>query len=142
MGGSIFRILLGTAVAIAILDVAAFGARAQSPAPNDPWPELASNIFNGQPLADGAGVLAIEMPARAEDAAIVPLTVRSTLPSTDTRRVRSFTVVIDENPAPVAATFRIGPGAVVAEISTRVRVNSYTNVCTQSPSSTTASSTS
>src|ERR1700736_6344198 len=68
------------------------------------------------------------MPGRAEDAAIVPLTVRTMLRSTDTRRVRSLTIVIDENPAPVAATFHIGPGAVVPVISTRVRVNSYTNV--------------
>jgi sulfur-oxidizing protein SoxY len=36
--------------------------------------------------------------------------------------------VIDENPAPVAATFHIGPSAIVPAISTRVRVNSYTNV--------------
>ena len=36
--------------------------------------------------------------------------------------------MIDENPAPVAATFTIGPNAVVSSISTRVRVNSYTNV--------------
>jgi sulfur-oxidizing protein SoxY len=81
------------------------------------------------------------MPARAEDAAIVPLTVRSTLASSDTRRVKSFTIVIDENPALVAATFRIGPNAVVPEISTRVRVNSYTNVHAVA-GSTTASSTS
>jgi sulfur-oxidizing protein SoxY len=36
--------------------------------------------------------------------------------------------VIDQNPAPMAAKFEIGPDARVSEISTRVRVNSYTNV--------------
>ena len=85
-------------------------------------------MFNGRPLADGTDLLAIEMPGRAEDAAIVPLTVRATLPPGDARRVKAFTIVIDENPAPVAATFTIGPNAVVSSISTRVRVNSYTNV--------------
>ncbi len=94
----------------------------------DPWPELAASLFKGRPLADGAGLIAIEMPGRAEDAAIVPMTVRATLPAGDPRRVRSFIVVIDENPAPVAATFSIGPNAVVSSISTRVRINSYTNV--------------
>src|SRR5262249_61402831 len=59
---------------------------------------------------------------------LVPLTVRATLPAGDGRRVKSFTVVIDENPAPLAATFTIGPNAVVLAISTRVRVNSYTDV--------------
>jgi sulfur-oxidizing protein SoxY len=94
----------------------------------DPWPELAQQMFKGRPLADGAGLIAIDMPGRAEDAAIVPVTVRATLPAGDPRRVNAFTLVIDENPAPLAATFTIGPNAVVPSISTRVRVNSYTNV--------------
>ena len=46
--------------------------------PADPWPELARDIFNGRTLADGAGVIAIDMPYRAEDAAIVPVTLRAT----------------------------------------------------------------
>ena len=85
-------------------------------------------MFKGRPLADGAGLIAIDMPGRAEDAAIVPVTVRATLPAGDPRRVNAFTIVIDENPAPLAATFTIGPNAAVPSISTRVRVNSYTNV--------------
>ena len=40
--------------------------------------------------------------------------------------VKAITLVIDQNPSPVAATFTIDPG--VTMISTRVRVNSYTNV--------------
>ncbi len=93
---------------------------------DDPWPDLARNVFDGRPLADGKGLIAVEMPARAEDAAIVPVTLRTTLPAGDTRVPKAFTLVIDENPAPVAATFKLGPG--VTMISTRVRVNSYTNV--------------
>ena len=92
----------------------------------DPWPELARDIFNGRDLKDGAGLIAIEMPYRAEDAAIVPVTLRATLPAGDARAVKAITLVIDQNPAPVAATFRIGAG--VTMISTRVRVDSYTNV--------------
>jgi sulfur-oxidizing protein SoxY len=37
-------------------------------------------------------------------------------------------LVIDENPAPMAAKFQLGPDAKVSEISTRVRVNNYTDV--------------
>ncbi|HEY7663488.1 MAG TPA: quinoprotein dehydrogenase-associated SoxYZ-like carrier [Xanthobacteraceae bacterium] len=103
-------------------------AQGNAAAQPDPWPELASQVFKGRVLADGSALLAIEMPARAEDAAIVPVTVRATLPAGDARRVRAFTIVVDENPAPVAAIFRIGPRATVSSISTRVRVNSYTNV--------------
>jgi sulfur-oxidizing protein SoxY len=125
---SISCIALAAGLASGLVGSANFGAFADPASQNDPWPAMVRDIFQGRELADGARVLAIEMPGRAEDAAIVPLTIRSTLPSSDSRQVRSFTVVIDENPAPVAAVFHIGPGAIVPAISTRVRVNSYTSV--------------
>ncbi|MEA2838586.1 MAG: sulfur-oxidizing protein SoxY [Bradyrhizobium sp.] len=96
--------------------------------PYDPWPGLARDIFNNRPINDGAGVIAIEMPVRAEDAAIVPVTLRTMLPRGDIRRVVAITLVIDQNPAPMAARFEFGPDASVSEISTRVRVNNYTDV--------------
>src|SRR6266481_2943781 len=42
--------------------------------------------------------------------------------------VIAITLVIDQNPAPMAARFELGPDASVSEISTRVRVNNYTDV--------------
>lgn len=99
---------------------------AAAPEAEDPWPNLARDIFKGRPLADGTGVISIEMPHRAEDAAIVPVTLRTALPAGDARAVKTITLVIDQNPSPVAATFTLDPG--VTMISTRVRVNSYTNV--------------
>jgi sulfur-oxidizing protein SoxY len=103
-------------------------APAAAAEPDDPWPGLAQDIFNNRAMNDGAGVIAIEMPVRAEDAAIVPVTLRATLPPGDTRRVVAITLVIDQNPAPMAARFELGPDASVSEISTRVRVNNYTDV--------------
>jgi sulfur-oxidizing protein SoxY len=94
----------------------------------DPWPGLVQDVFNNRPMNDGAGVIAVDMPVRAEDAAIVPVTLRATLPPGDTRRVVAITLVIDQNPAPMAARFELGPDASVSEISTRVRVNNYTDV--------------
>ena len=92
------------------------------------WASLANDIFKGRALADGSGLVSIEMPARAEDAAIVPVTMRVTLPPGDPRRLKALTLVIDDNPAPVAATFAFGDNGGVSTISTRVRVNSYTDV--------------
>ena len=103
-------------------------APAATAEPSDPWPGLAQDIFNNRAMTDGAGVIAIEMPIRAEDAAIVPVTLRATLPPGDIRRVVAITLVIDQNPAPMAARFELGPDASVSEISTRVRVNNYTDV--------------
>ena len=119
------RTILQVACIVALGLCAPLAATAAQP---DPWPDLAEEVFKGRPLADGTDLVAIEMPGRAEDAAIVPVTVRTTLPPGDARRVKAVTIVIDENPAPVAATFSIGPNAVVSSISTRVRVNAYTNV--------------
>ena len=102
--------------------------RRQRPKPTIAWPGLVQDIFNNRPMNDGADVIAIEMPYRAEDAAIVPVTLRTKLPPGDSRRVLRITLVIDQNPAPMAAKFELGPDANVTEISTRVRVNNYTDV--------------
>lgn len=103
-------------------------ARAQAPQQPDPWPALSAQIFEDRALQDGGAVLAIDAPYRAEDAAVVPVTIRTLLPSGDARTVRRVTLVIDENPSPLAAAIELGPQAGVTSISTRVRVDSYTNV--------------
>src|SRR5437879_13861057 len=81
----------------------------------DPWPGLVQDIFNNRPMNDGSDVIAIEMPYRAEDAAIVPLTLKTKLSPSDSRRIVSITLVIDQNPAPMAAKFRLGAAARVSE---------------------------
>ena len=122
MPGYVLRLLTVTGLLlVAPLAPAAAGAY-------DPWPGLVQDIFNNRPMNDGRDVIAIEMPARAEDAAIVPVTLRTKLSPGDSRHVRTITLVIDQNPAPMAAKFQLGPDANVSEISTRVRVNSYTDV--------------
>ena len=70
----------------------------------------------------------LDAPRRAEDAAVVPIGMRVNLPGDDKRTLQSLTLVIDENPAPVAGTFSIGPHSGVTSISTRVRVDSYSYV--------------
>ena len=126
MPGTLLRLLC-----IAGLLSAATGARlasAATPDAYDPWPGLVQDIFNNRPMNDGGDVIGIEMPYRAEDAAIVPVTLRTKLAPTDERRVLSITLVIDQNPAPMAAKFELGKDAKISEISTRVRVNNYTDV--------------
>jgi sulfur-oxidizing protein SoxY len=124
MSGTHFRLLC-------IAGLLVFGAQ-QTPAATsetyDPWPGLVQDIFNNRPMNDGNDVIAIEMPYRAEDAAIVPVTLKTKLSPGDDRRIVSITLVIDQNPAPMAAKFELGPDARVSEISTRVRVNNYSDV--------------
>jgi len=98
------------------------GAPAQAPAPADPWPGLARDLFQGRPVANDDSVV-LEAPIRAEDAAIVPMTLRLKAAG-----LRQATLVVDQNPMPMAAAFAFGETAGVTFIATRVRVNSYTNV--------------
>jgi len=109
-------------------------ARAQSAAAGseqpseETWNSIKGDIFKDRAIGDGAGLVILDAPRRAEDAAVVPIGMRVNFAAGDDRTLQSLTLVIDENPAPVAATFTIGPRSGVTSISTRVRVNSYSYV--------------
>ncbi len=124
------QVRLQRRILLAALAVSAVGRRAaaQAPVPEDPWPSLATQIFAERPLRDGSGIMAIDAPYRAEDAAVVPVGLRSLLPADDQRHVRSITLVIDGNPSPLAAVFSPGLASGMRSLSTRVRIDDYTNV--------------
>jgi sulfur-oxidizing protein SoxY len=92
------------------------------------WNSIRGDIFKSRPILDGSGLVVLDAPRRAEDSAIVPIGMRVNFAGDDKRTLQSLTLVIDENPAPVAGTFTIGPRSGVTSISTRVRVNSYSYV--------------
>ncbi|MBV8962976.1 MAG: quinoprotein dehydrogenase-associated SoxYZ-like carrier [Hyphomicrobiales bacterium] len=94
----------------------------------DVWPDLAKEIFHGVPLKDGSDFLVLDAPMRAEDAAIVPITMSVNLLAGDTRHVIALTFVIDHNPAPLVGVFKPGAAITLTSLSTRVRVDSYTNL--------------
>jgi sulfur-oxidizing protein SoxY len=103
-------------------------AAAQDERPETTWTELRPSILGERPIRDGAGLVSLEAPKRAEDAAIVPVTLRIALPEGDARRVKSLTLVVDENPSPVVGTIRFADGQRRFDLSTRIRVNSYSYV--------------
>jgi sulfur-oxidizing protein SoxY len=107
-------------------------ALAQSAGQDQPseetWNSIRGDIFKDRPILDGSGLVILDAPRRAEDSAIVPIGMRVNLGGDDKRTLKAMTLVIDENPAPVAGTFTIGPRSGVTSISTRVRVNSYSYV--------------
>src|SRR5947209_9598631 len=121
--------LFGRAAGTLALAIAlATAASAQSPAPPDPWPSIASDLFHDRAMQSGDGLITLDAPYRAEDAALVPMTLGVALPPGDSRHVKKITLVIDQNPAPMAASFEIGPNSGMTSIATRLRVNDYTNV--------------
>jgi sulfur-oxidizing protein SoxY len=120
------------ALMAAFVIAAPLSARAQGAAQDQPseetWNNIKGDIFKDRPILDGTGLVVLDAPRRAEDAAIVPIGMRVDFSGDDKRTLKSLTLVIDENPAPVAGTFTIGPRSGVTSISTRVRVNSYSYV--------------
>lgn len=86
------------------------------------WAELKQAVFGDRASVDGAGLIDLEAPKRALDAALVPITV-TTKPDAE---IIGVTVVIDDNPGPVAARVAYGPRGDPSLLALRVRVNQYT----------------
>ena len=110
------------------LRACAWAAASQDQPSEETWNSIKDDIFKGRPILDGAGLVVLDAPRRADDAAVVPIGMRVNFTGDDKRTLQSLTLVIDENPAPVAGTFTIGPRSGVTAISTRVRVNTYSYV--------------
>lgn len=88
------------------------------------WQEIEQSIFDGKTAKPDASEVTLDAPVRAEDASLVPMTIKLANP----KDVKGLYLVIDDNPSPVAAHFMFGPDADPKEIKLRVRVNTYTNV--------------
>ncbi len=88
------------------------------------WTDIRTSLFGARVPQSGGEMLKLDAPVRADDASLVPMgiTVAAKQP------VRQLYLVIDDNPAPVAAHYTFGPAADPREIKMRVRVNTYTNV--------------
>lgn len=89
------------------------------------WEDLRGDVTGEAELLPADGILTLDAPYRAHDAATVPVVLRQ---PEGAPRIRAATVVIDENPAPVAAEFTFGEGMGPLDFELRVRVNQYSNV--------------
>jgi sulfur-oxidizing protein SoxY len=120
----ISRSLLTTAL-VALAGAFALSVPAQADY-EDIWPDLKSSVFGATDIVDADGVITLDAPVRAEDAALVPITIK--MPAATAAKVKKVTLVVDKNPAPVAATFSFGAAAGEGErmLSTRIRINRYT----------------
>lgn len=93
------------------------------------WDLVKSSLFGNRPIADNDGtVILLEAPERAEDAAIVPLSIKTKVAQAPERYIKKVYLVIDKNPSPVGAIFTFTPESGRADIDTRVRIEEYTTV--------------
>jgi sulfur-oxidizing protein SoxY len=98
-------------------------------AEEDVWPSLKQQAFGDRQIATEDGTVVLEIPGTAEDAALVPLTVR--VPPSVKQNLKSLTLFIDKNPDPRVATVTFGPAAGNGgerSFSTRVRIDNFSYV--------------
>ena len=88
------------------------------------WHDVAAAIFNNREVSDGSAILKLDVPPRALDAALVPVGI-SVAP---TANPKALYLVIDDNPAPMAAGVHFGPLADPHVLKLRVRIDQYTLV--------------
>lgn len=97
------------------------------PDSGEAWAAIRKSLFDARPIREDAGqVIALDAPVRAEDAATVPIAIRTQTAQTPDRYIRKIYLVIDKNPSPVGAVFELTPDSGRADIETRVRVEEYT----------------
>jgi sulfur-oxidizing protein SoxY len=124
------RFLLRAALA-GLAFVLAAGARANDmPDPETAiWKKLQRSLFENRPVAsDARGIIELVTPVRAEDAAIVPVAIRTKLTQRPERYVRRIYLIVDKNPSPLAAMFELTPESGRADLETRIRIEEYTHV--------------
>jgi sulfur-oxidizing protein SoxY len=116
--------------ALVALSIAVAGASVPAPAAADEdiWPSLKTDLFGNRDVVEDTSAVTLEAPYRAEDAALVPLSIR--IPAAVAAHVKKLSIVIDKNPAPLVADFAFGPAAGDGErvLETRVRVDMYSNI--------------
>ncbi|WP_077033301.1 quinoprotein dehydrogenase-associated SoxYZ-like carrier [Pelomonas sp. KK5] len=106
------------------------GSFAQIKTPDDAdaeaiWDKVRTSLFDKRPIAAAEGVIALDAPTRAEDAAVVPVAIRTLVPQSEKRYIDAVYLVIDNNPSPIAGVFHFTPRSGRADIETRVRINDY-----------------
>lgn len=121
-------VLLGALIAIGVSIATSASVTARPEPADDSWPSLRRDLFENREISENSAFVVLDAPFRAEDAALVPMTMSVRQPYGDSRRVVKMSLVINENPVPLAGTFTLGENSGIVQISTRVRLNAATYV--------------
>jgi sulfur-oxidizing protein SoxY len=123
-----------SAVCVLFLFGLCAGARAEIKTGDNPesspiWQKVRASLFQSRPIATATeDVISLDVPVRAEDAAIVPISIRTRFAQSPTRYIDRVYLIIDNNPSPISAIFQFTPQSGRADIETRVRIDEYTQV--------------
>lgn len=119
---SIFRAAIG-ATAMALLIWTSSAAPAEA---SQSWPGIRQELYGDRVLHDGSAFITLKAPDRPDDQLRVPVGVN--VEFRDGRTINSITLIIDENPTPVAAVFTIGPKRPKVGVASTFRFDAVTGV--------------
>jgi len=90
---------------------------------SEQWQAVRASLFGDRPIRqDGREVIQLAVATRAQDAAVVPVTLRTRMTQSAERYIRHIWLVIDNNPSPMGVKFTLTPESGRADIETRVRL--------------------
>ncbi len=93
------------------------------------WSQLKSHLFGDRAIQEGpGGVIQLDVPPRPDNAAAVPIAVKSAVPQTPDRYVKNVLIVVDNNPEPLVGTFHLTPDSGLADLATNIRVQTHSPV--------------
>ncbi len=117
-----------TWLTVTLLSISLVSSHAWAEDEGNRWFQIKTSLFGDKHIQSGEAVLGLVTPTRAMDAAIVPVSINSKMEQTPDRYIKHLYLVIENNPSPLAAVFHF-PGKYSWEtLSTRVRVNAYTDL--------------
>jgi sulfur-oxidizing protein SoxY len=85
------------------------------------WDDIRGDLFGARPIEAGQGVATLKAPYRALDQRFVPISIEAAL--TDGRQIEAVTVIVDDNPSPVAAAFHFADHRERAALSINIRLD-------------------
>lgn len=90
------------------------------------WDEIRPAVFGDRAIHQAGELVQLTAPFRPKDQSIVPVKVEAGFK--DGRTIRAVTLIVDENPTPIAAVFDIGAERTELGLATLLRLNAATEV--------------
>ncbi len=114
-----------SALALTMLFALVPAAHGEDVDENPSWTQLKPLLFGDREIHGHATeVLQVFVTQRADDAAFVPVMVRTHVNQSAERYIKHVYLIIDENPSPFGVKFTMTPESGRADVETRVRMES------------------
>lgn len=93
------------------------------------WKAVRKSVWGSRPIQNAsAAQLIVTAPKRAGDPAVVPIAVASSLALNQGGGIKRITLVIDNNPSPIAAILDFPDAGALPGFETRARIDEYSFV--------------